>query len=394
MYYYFSSDRPKLFQLRKIGKGERMIRVLHITGSMNRGGIETFIMNIYRNMDREKVQFDFLLWTDKKCDYTDEILRLGGKIYNISPRRKGIINNIKELINFFSKHKEYRIVHQHVNSLSYITPLKIAKKNNVPIRIIHGHSIQVGGHPLNQYLHRFNKLSIRKIATDFFACSELAAKWLYPTKQYLAGDYKIIKNAIDIDSFTYSETVRNKIRNELNIQDKLVIGHIGRFSYQKNHDFIVDIFKEIYLRNPDSLLLLIGNGELMDKIKNKVKSLGLDNNVIFTGVRSDISELLQAMDIFLFPSHYEGLGIVLIEAQAAGLKCFTSLGVVPNEVNVTGQVEFIDLNKSSKEWAELILKSSNYTRYRHGSKIKAAGYDIKLVAKEMEKWYLEKYKCH
>jgi glycosyltransferase involved in cell wall biosynthesis len=365
-----------------------MIRVLHITGSMNRGGIETFIMNVYRNIDRDKIQFDFLLSTDKKCDYTDEIQELGGKIFNITPRREGILKNRKDLNNFFSRHLEYQIVHQHVSSLSYITPLKVAKRNKIPVRIVHGHSTQEGGHPLNKYLHKLNQAFIKKVATDYFACSKLGAKWLYSQKQYANHEYEIVNNGIDVDSFLYTERLRKDVREEFNLDDKFVIGHIGRFSYPKNHFFIMDVFSEIHSRNPNSTLFLVGDGEQKNNVIAKIEELGLESNVIMTGVRSDIPNILNAMDAFLLPSRYEGLGIVLIEAQAAGLKCFASAEVVPDEVNVTGQVEFIDLSKSPSEWAEAILKNKQYERYNNIDKIKSAGYDIKVVAENLQNFYL------
>ena len=364
-----------------------MIRVLHVVHAMNCGGIETLLMNIYRNIDRSKIQFDFLLHTDEECYYNEEIRSLGGQIYCIPSRREGIWKNIRALDVFLEKHKEYKIIHQHVSSLSYIEPTKRARKKGVPVRIIHGHNIQEGGSKIHEYIHKINRLNIHKNATDYFACSKLVAEWMYSKKQYRYQEYNIINNAIQTEQFTFSEEIRKQKREELNIQDKFVIGHVGRFNEQKNHGFLLDIFKEIYNQNKKAVLLLVGDGKLRGDIQEKVERLDLENQVIFMGVRSDVAELFQAMDAFVFPSLYEGLGIVLIEAQASGLKCFTSAKVVPEEVDVTGNVEFIALDKSSEEWASEILKSAYYIRENMKDKIIQGGYDLYHIVKQLEQWY-------
>jgi glycosyltransferase involved in cell wall biosynthesis len=366
-----------------------MIRVLHVLSSMNRGGMETFIMNIYRNIDKKKVQFDFLLHTQEECAYNDEIRSLGGKIFSVPSRRNGVLKNRKALDNFFKEHPEYRIVHQHVSSLTYVAPLKIAKKNGVPVRIVHSHNTQQGGSRIHKYIHKYNQLFIESFATHYFACSNLAAKWLYPRKQY---KFILINNGIETEKFIYNTEIRDEYRKKFDIENKFVLGHVGRFSPQKNHDFLIDIFKEIHDENNDCVLMLIGDGELRTKIENKVKKLGLQNDVIFTGIRSDIAELYQAMDLFVFPSLYEGLGIVLIEAQASGLKCFTSNKVVPKDVNVTGLVNFLDLDKSAQYWANRIMTNKNYRRNLTLDTIKGAGYDVYQIATNLQKWYEEKIK--
>ena len=293
-----------------------MIRVLHVVNIMNRAGLETMIMNLYRNIDRTKVQFDFLTHNTNSGDYDDEIKELGGRIFTVASRRLGIMKNRRQLMEFFKKHTEYKIIHVHVSSLSYITPLKIATKANVPTRVIHSHSSRPPKGSIHKVLHMFNQRKINKYATNYFACSDVAAMWLYGNGLYYKLDIKLINNSINAMEYSFDTKIRERIRKELDISNKLVVGHIGRFQEPKNHKFLIDIFKKIHNFYPNSALMLLGNGELEDEIRRKVKKLGLEKSVMFMGVRSDVPNLLQAMDIFVFPSLYEGLPLTLVEAQA------------------------------------------------------------------------------
>lgn len=370
-----------------------MIRVLHITGTMDVGGIETFLMNVYRNIDRNKVQFDFLLSGGTEFHYSEEIRKLGGKIYSVPSRNGGkdVLKNSKALDDFFRKHTEYKIVHQHVSSLSYITPLLKAKKYHIPTRIVHSHSTQEFGNYLNVVLHYIHKPIISKLATNYFACSSLAAKWVYPESLIKQNKHVIVKNAIDVENYKFDSAIRNKIRRELGIsENEIVIGHVGRFVDLKNHKFIIDIFNEITKKDTNFKLLFVGDGILRGETEEKIIELGLKDKVIFTGVRPDVGNLLNAMDIFLFPSLYEGLGMALIEAQSIGLKCFTSDNVVPQEVDVTGLVNFISLNESAKEWAKQILLSVNYNRKDKNKEIVAAGYDVCNITNNLEEFYIRR----
>lgn len=366
-----------------------MIRVLHIVNIMNRGGLETMIMNLYRNIDRTKVQFDFLTHNTQPGDYDDEIKELGGKIYNVVPRRQGIIKNRRQLMEFFKNHPKYKIVHMHVSSLSYITPLKIATMANVPTRAIHSHNtIQKGS--THKVLHMINQRKIKEYATNYFACSDVAAKWLYGNHLYNRLDIHLINNSIDARKFSFNRGVRERVRKELGINDKFLIGHVGRFQEQKNHNFLVDIFKEINEINPNTVLMLIGRGELEDEIKNKVLKLGLEDSVMFMGVRADIPELLQAMDVFLFPSLHEGLPVTLVEAQASGLRIIASDSIT-EEICLTGLVQFLSLRQSALEWAKVVLNySGGYKRIDTFEKISKAGYDVKTLARELEQFYLSR----
>lgn len=358
---------------------------------MGRGGVETTLMNIFRNIDRDLIQFDFLVTSKEKCDYDDEIISLGGRIHYVPSRKQGIMKSRKALIEFFSAHKEYKIVHQHVSSLSNIQAIIAAKRASVPVRIIHSRNTQQSGSKLHKYLHLWNQRNIESYATDYFACSGLAAKWLYGEKQFTKGNYKIIKNGIQTDKFVFNSETRDRLRKELGVEQKLVIGNVGRFNLQKNHMFLLDIFKSVNDANPNSLLILIGDGVLRGSIEDKIKELGLNANVILTGVRSDISDLLQAMDIFVMPSFYEGLPGTVIEAQGAGLPCLIS-DTITNEVQITDLVHYAPLGDTAEEWRDIILNmTADFLRCDTRLELVEAGFDMKSIAKELQKFYIDKF---
>jgi glycosyltransferase involved in cell wall biosynthesis len=363
-----------------------MIRVLHCVGLMNRGGIETMLMNLYRNINRNKVQFDFLTISDEEGHFDKEIYELGGRIYNVKSRRQGVIKNRLDLNRFFKEHKEYNTVHMHLSSLTYIEPLIIAKKYNVKNRIIHSHNTKGAPGLIHSILHNINRLRIDQIVTHKFACSKEAGFWLFGKDVY-GEKVNILNNAIDTKIFNFNKNKRNEVRRGLSIQDRFVIGHVGRFSNQKNHSFIIDIFHEIYLKNKNAVLMLVGDGNLQSEIRQKVNRLGLTDSVLFLGIRSDIPDLLQAMDVFLFPSLYEGLPVTLIEAQAAGLKVIAS-DSISNEVKITNQLEFNSLSENAKVWSQKVLNYSNgYDRFDMQEKIEKAGYDIDGNTSWLEEFY-------
>ncbi|MCA0756493.1 glycosyltransferase family 1 protein [Paenibacillus sp. N4] len=366
-----------------------MIRVLQCVHGMNRGGLETFIMNVYRNIDRARIQFDFLVHTDDKCDFDDEIVALGGNIFSIPSRHSGLIKNRKALDEFFRRHKEYKIVHMHSSSLSYVEPLRAAKKYNVPIRIIHSHSTQEGGSFIHKYIHKWNQLFIKLDATHHIACSDLAGEWMYGKKIRNSNSYKIINNGIKTNQFLFSREKRQKVREKLGVSGKFVIGHIGRLTYPKNHEFLIEIFNIFHKMDSNSLLLLVGEGELRSQIEQKIKKLNLENSVILTGKRDDIADLLQGMDIFIFPSHFEGLPVTLVEAQTAGLPCIVSDNIT-KQVKITDNIVYEKLESSISVWVERILDiKKNYLRKNERENIVNAGFDIDAVTNEMQKIYLK-----
>lgn len=364
------------------------IRVLQVFGKLNRGGAETMIMNLYRNIDRSKVQFDFIVHTEENCDYDEEIKALGGRIYRI-PRYigKNHFEYKKAWHYFFKNHNEYEIVHGHMRSTASIY-LRIAKKYRL-ITIAHSHNTS-SGIGVSAIAKNILQYFLRYIADYMFACSSSAGKWLFGCTAHKRDNFFVLKNAIDTNKFIFDSSVRYSKRKELKIEDKFVIGHIGRFHPQKNHEFLIDIFKFVHDNNKSAVLLLVGEGNRKKSIEKKVNELGLNNSVVFTGVRSDIPEIMQAMDVFALPSLYEGLGIVAIEAQAAGVKCFASSKRIPEEAKISELLEYVPIAKGSQFWAEKILAYENgYDRRDMSKFVRDAGYDINQTANWLEKFYLQ-----
>ncbi|MFC4322623.1 glycosyltransferase family 1 protein [Litchfieldia salsa] len=369
---------------------EQPVRILHVLGRLNRGGAETMIMNIYREVDRSKIQFDFIIHTEDKCDYDDEIRELGGKIYNF-PRYSGVNHfSYKDYWRaFFRRHPEYRIIHGHMRSTATIY-LRIAKKFELTT-IAHSHSISSGS-GTSAIVKNIFQYPIRFIADYLFACSESAGIWLYGERACRRDNFFIINNSIDAKKFLYDRNTDMKIRGELGIEGKFVIGHIGRFAIPKNHEFLLDIFKSVHEKFENAVLLLVGDGELRESIEKKVVDLELQDNVIFTGKQSEIYNLLHTMDIFVFPSFYEGLGLVVIEAQASGLRCIVS-DKIPKEAFITDLVEVISLKEKKDRWVNKIVNIaiSHKTNERKNTykQILSSGYDIKSTTEWLHNFYLQ-----
>ena len=357
------------------------IRVLQVVPNMNSGGLENLIMNIYRNIDRSKVQFDFIVHYEKRGFFDDEIESLGGKIYRFSVREdNNIIKYVKDLNLFFKNHPEYRVVHGHMASLGFIY-LGIAKKYKVPVRIAHSHGTS-HLRTIKGYIKFFTFKLVKYESNVNFACSTEAGKYLFGNKR----KFEFIPNAIDMDKFEYDEEIRKEYRHKLDLDGKLVLGHVGRFNLQKNHNFLLDIYSEIVKQNSNTILLLIGNGELEDEIKSKISKLNLEKHVKLLGIRKDVNKIYQAMDIFLMPSLFEGLPLTGIEAQASRLKCFFA-DTITREVIITDNTEFLPLNISAKEWADKIMKNSLYDR--KSVKIINQDFNIKNIYKKMQNRYIE-----
>ena len=363
------------------------LRILHVVTIMNRAGLETMLMNYYRAIDRSKIQFDFLVHRDDKGDYDDEIKSLGGRIYHLpSISFVHSVNYSKKAYDFFINHPEYSIVHSHLDSLSAL-PLAAAKKANVSTRIAHSHTSNFDS-DLKKPIRNMTKHLIPMYATDFFGCSDEAMDFMFGKRA--AKDGIVINNAIDTSKFTFNKKIRKKIRKEFSLSDSnFVVGHVGRFNYPKNHEFIISIFNELLKQEPSAKLMLVGDGENRATIEKQISDLGISKSVILTGVRNDIHDIMQAMDVFVMPSRYEGLPVVSIEAQASGLPCVFS-DVVTAGLDITGNCRFISLKLNAKEWAEVILDFKGYTRRDTSRNIEIAGYNSHSEASKLKDYYTDR----
>lgn len=364
--------------------------VLHSLALMNRGGAETFIMNIFRNIDRNKYKFCFLL-NSRNCDYADEIEELGGEIFVIEPRSKGIRSYCKNLDAFFKTHYgEFDAVHVHTSSLSSLEVLYYAKKYDIKRRIIHSHNTKQEG-LIHNVLHWFNKPVLSHLATDFLACSMVASEWLYKFTGVL-NKVVVVNNGVDVSLFRYNEIDREEIRKKHNIApDEIVIGHVGRFDVVKNHHFLVDIFDAYQKINPKSKLMCVGVGGTMDSIREKVNANGLCEKVVFAGLQPEVYKYLSAFDYLVFPSLYEGLPVALVEAQASGVMIICSDKVSP-EACLTKYLTHYPLEKRSEEWAQYISQISLLNREQWVPQLKENGYDINNTVQLLtDKFYNETF---
>lgn len=362
-----------------------LLRVLHVFGQTNRGGAESMIMNYYRKIDRNEIQFDFVKHSELEGDFDEEIKSLGGRIFSV-PRLTvfNYFSYIKTWKEFFSTHPEYKIVHVHHFKLAGAV-LKAAKACGVKARIAHSHSAFIKGriHETFLFLTVLSPM-MKHCATHLWACGKEAGKVIFGRKKFT-----ILNNAIDVDKFKFSETTRTNIRSEFSIgNDIKVVGHVGRFVTPKNHPRLIQIFRQLHAEDTKTCLLLVGDGDMRQKIEQLVQETGLSDNVIFAGVRTDIPAMLSAMDIFLFPSQNEGLPVSIIEAEASGLPCVVSDSIT-KEVNVTDLVTNIPLSASDKEWSKAVEKAigRKNQRNRYPQIIKDAHYDIS----ENAQWLTQEY---
>ncbi|MBO1512352.1 glycosyltransferase family 1 protein [Metabacillus sp. BG109] len=362
----------------------RPIRVLHVVVNMNRGGAETLIMNLYRNIDRSKIQFDFLIC--KEGVFDQEILDLGGKIHRIPYITDGgHFHYIKNLNQFFKTNNDYKIVHSHMDKMSGFV-LKAAKKGGIPVRIAHSHSTRSEGKYLKRIYKWYSGRNIVKDSTHLIACSKPAADWLFKKKM---NEVNYIKNGVDPEKFGFSLKNRIHVRKELNIpNDCLVIGHVGSFTQPKNHLFLLEIFREFNKKNNNSVLVLVGSGQLRDLIENKIKELNLEDKIKILGIRSDIHRILQAFDVFIFPSLYEGLPVTLIEAQTTGLPCIIA-DHITKEVDIgAGLISYISIKNSPSEWSNVVLRNK-VRNIKSLEALKKSGFDIREVVKWLEVFYIQ-----
>ncbi len=364
---------------------KKPIHVLHVLGGVGLGGAESRIMDLYRRMDRDEIQFDFLVhssalnWFTKETErkpefYDEEIEAMGGHIY-VLPKFK-VYNYLfyrRAVRKFFAKHKEFRVVQGHMTSTAGIY-LPIAKKSGVPITVAHARNAGVVKGPKGAATRFFRRELVEK--ADFcFACSLLAGQDVFGRNAMSEGRVKIIYNAIDVRRFTFDEKVRAAARKQLGISQELVLGHVGRFEYQKNHPYLLEVFAAVCREREDAVLLLLGEGKDRPAMEERCKQMGIADRVRFMGNRKDTERYYQAMDIFLLPSFFEGLPGVLMEAQAAGLKCFVS-DTVTREAKATDLVTYLSIDKPAESWAKEILERAEYERRDTAQELTAAGFNV------------------
>lgn len=364
----------------------KAVRILQVLGVLNRGGAETMIMNLYRSIDREKVQFDFVVHTEAVGAYDSEVELLGGRIYH-APRYRGMnhLAYVKWWNAFLVEHTEYNLIHSHIRSTASIF-LPIAKKYGRKT-VAHSHSTS-NGHGIEAVAKGFLKRGIVHGADYLFACSDMAGRWLFGKKAVVQKPYFILNNAIDTKRFSYNQEARDRVRKEFGMEKVFLMGTVGRISPPKNPFGMVNIIKSVCERCADARFLWVGTGELEETVKAKVRAEGLEQKVIFCGVRSDIPELLCAMDVFVFPSTWEGLPVSVIEAQASGLPCLLS-DAITEAVCITPAAVRLPL-EDTLEWTEQILKvRENPHRAETAAAVIAAGYDIQTTASWLQNFYLE-----
>ena len=373
------------------------VRILHIIGRMDRGGIETMLMNIYRNIDRTKVQFDFLAHYGREAAYNDEIRSLGGRIYEMPALKTDekvyywrYFQYIQALHRFFREHREYKVIHGHMTNTASIY-MPIAKKYGVTCRIAHSHSTK-GKAGLLGKVTVLLQSSVSKHATDWFACSEAAAQWLFPKDALPQGKVKLISNAVDAGTFRFDPRLRQTVRRELDLENRLVIGSVGRFRAEKNQIFLVRLLPELLKRRPNAMILFAGEGPCEQAAKDLAAELGVAEHVRFLGMREDIPRLMQAMDVFALPSLWEGLPVVGVEAQASGLRCVASDGVPTETDALGGMVEFLSLDAPAGQWADALLRAAEQPRPDTYEQIRAAGFDIHTTVPWLQDFYLSKFK--
>lgn len=365
------------------------IKVLRIMGKVGSGGVENITMNYFRQIDKSKIQLDFIFDGYNRTNFEKEIIDNGSTIYKVEPYSKNIFKNLLQIYQIIKKNN-YQIVHSHLNALS-VLPLLAAKLAGADIRIASNHSTAEKGELKKSIAKYILRPFSRLFPTHYAACSVHAAEWLFGEQIASSKQINYIKNAINLDKFKYSNEIREKVRKNLDINDQFVIGHAGRFAYQKNHRFIIDVFEKVHFYHSNTVLLLAGEGELLEDIKKYVREKNLQDYVIFLGVRKDMHEVMQAIDVFLFPSLYEGLGNVVTETQAVSTMSVVS-SAIPDEVIFTEYVKKLSLRQSIDEWTNQVLEfKDGYVRRNTQKQLEQNGYDIKLETIKLEEYYESLY---
>ncbi|MFI3326826.1 MAG: glycosyltransferase family 1 protein [Clostridia bacterium] len=364
-------------------------KVLLFVDRLRVGGIQILLANLLETFDKTELEYELLTLDDgEDYDLEKKIAKTGIKIHKLKGiwvrKPQDYMTYCKAVKNFFKEHNDYIAVHINTGPKNYFV-LKYAKKYGIKVRIAHSHNT---GYQTNskaqKILGDFFKNGLKKYATDYLACSDLAGQWMFGNEKFT-----MLPNGVDLEAYQFSQSARDKIQAELCIENKLVIGNVGRFTTQKNHKFLIDIFAEIYKKNENSVLLLAGIGETLDNAKAKAKTLNLENEVKFLGFREDVKDVVQAMDIFLMPSLYEGFPVTAVEAQCSGLPCVFS-DTITKEAKILENVKYLPLEMPTNQWADEVLSVKLTDRANTKQELKQKGFDIVDMAKKLESYYLKK----
>lgn len=369
-----------------------MKRILVFGMNENPGGVESFIMNYFREFNREKLVLDFLCNSNAKIAYEDELISKGARVFHVTARSKNPIRYYWEMYKFFKNHAaSYQAIWVNINSLANIDYLKFARYFGIPVRVVHSHNSQNMDTKLREKLHNYNRDRIEKWATDFWACSHEAAKWFY--NEETIEKVEIIPNAINVTNSIFSSEARDRIRNTYKLNNQFVLGHVGRLHFQKNQEFMIRVLSKLLEIRDDVCLVLVGQGEDLNKLKLLAEKLAVQEKVYFVGVQSNISEWLSAFDLFFFPSKFEGLPLAPLEAQANGLPILLSEEAMPLEAKINDNTFFYSLKESEENWAKFldeVIRTTTRLNYEDiRENFEKSGYDIKIAAKNLEKQLLE-----
>ncbi len=363
-----------------------MIRILHVIGSLDMGGSQMFVLNLYNHIDRRKIQFDFVVREGKNYFLEDKVRELGGEIYRLPALKlTNYLTYVSAWKKFFKEHPEYKVIHGHVRSTAAIY-LKIAK-NCGRKTISHSHSTR-NTQGLSSFVKAILQFPIRFTADYFFACSLAAGEWLFGKKITKQSNFFVVPNAIDTTKFAYNPSIRQEMRRQLNLENNFVVGHVGRLDIPKNHTFLLRIFAEIYRKNPRARLLLVGDGPLKQQLIQQAEQLHIKHAILLCGSQP-AERYYQAMDVFVFPSLYEGLGIAIIEAQTAGLPCIVSKHLPPEIDLQCGLIARMDLKETPQCWAEEILAQIGKSRISRQETAIAKGFDITQTTRWLTSFYTQ-----
>ena len=358
------------------------LRVLHMIGGLNTGGSQSLVLNLYKAINRDEIQFDFIIDEPSQLFYKPIIEELGGKIFTMPKfNGKNFFTIKKAYKQFFKEHPEYKILHSHVRSYASLY-IPVAKKFGVKT-IIHSHNTS-NGVGMQSLFKKIMQIPLKRQADYLMSCSTIAGEWLFGKKACKKDNYIFVPNALNLSDFAYNEQARAEIRAEFNIEDKFVIGNVGYFKEQKNHPFLIKFFNEIAKLKKDAVLLLVGQGELRPQIEKMVKEFNIEDKVIFAGVRGDVYKIYQAMDVFAFPSLWEGLPVTVVEAQASGVPCFIS-NTITKDIHITELIHALPITNTSV-WVESIL-NCDVKRKDCSMQIKERGFDVNELAKSLTEFY-------